>query len=153
MKEYIINSKKYGPVIILLDDSDYDRIIKLGIRLTLSKSNKHKDETYYVRFNLNGKKIYLHRWIMNCPQDKVVDHINHNPLDNRKCNLRIVTERENLMNKKNNTTSVAGVHYIKRNKTYRATIYINNKLIHLGQSKDINIAIKLRKEAEHKYLR
>lgn len=150
--EIIKETIKYGKQTILLDDEDYNKIVNCKITLTLTKASRYKDAVYYVRFRLNGKRVFLHRWLLNCPDDKVVDHINHNPLDNRRCNLRVVSQRVNLMNKRNNTTSVPGVNYIKRDKTYRATIYVNNRLIHLGQSKDINVAIKLRKEAEKKYL-
>lgn len=150
--EIIKETIKYGKQTILLDDEDYNKIVNYKITLTLTKASGYKDAVYYVRFRLNGKRVFLHRWLLNCPDDKVVDHINHNPLDNRRCNLRIVSQKVNLMNKRNNTTGVAGVNYVKRDKTYRATIYVNNRLIHLGQSKDINVAIKLRKEAEKKYL-
>jgi len=59
---------------------------------------------------------YLHRVIMNCPHDKQIDHINHNPLDNRKENLRICTRRENALNRgrpKNSSTGYKGVHRYK----------------------------------------
>lgn len=51
----------------------------------------------------DGKKqtIRMHRLIMNAPSDKVIDHINHNKLDNRKTNLRICTQSENMLNLKN----------------------------------------------------
>ena len=45
---------------------------------------------------LNNKK--LHRIIMNCPDDMVVDHIDHNPFNNMRSNLRICTYHQNQMN-------------------------------------------------------
>lgn len=98
VKEYIINSKKYGKQIVLLDDEDYDRLPKYNHHLLLAYDKTIKG--FYVHFKvkplgvskINGKDvrrcIRLHRWIMNCPKHLEVDHINHNTLDNRKCNLR-----------------------------------------------------------------
>lgn len=37
------------------------------------------------------KNIYIHRQIMNAPDDMTVDHINGDKLDNRRSNLRICT--------------------------------------------------------------
>lgn len=47
----------------------------------------------------NNLSTYLHREIMNCPKNFMVDHLNGNILDNRKNNLKIVTMRENLLNR------------------------------------------------------
>jgi hypothetical protein len=50
----------------------------------------------------------IHRIIMDCPPHLVVDHINQNPLDNRKANLRLATKSQNAVNikqKRNNKTS------------------------------------------------
>jgi HNH endonuclease/AP2 domain len=56
---------------------------------------------------------YLSRIVTNAPEGMVVDHINHNKLDNRRCNLRIVTTRQNLANTraKGGTSEYKGVHY------------------------------------------
>lgn len=98
----------------------------------------------YAIFWKDNKRIRLHRWIVNCPSDMCVDHINHNTLDNRKCNLRVCTKGENNWNNRNNKTGQPGVYWAKRDKVFVARL--NNK--YLGQSKDLNVAIKLRKEAE-----
>ena len=53
----------------------------------------------------NGQLIYLHRYLMNCVigDNKTIDHINNNKLDNRLCNLRIATMSEQNMNRANVT--------------------------------------------------
>ena len=73
----------------------------------------------YAIFTKNRKIIALHRFITECPGNKIVDHINKNSLDNRMSNLRIVTTGQNMLNKKdyNNSNSVKpnltfnGLHY------------------------------------------
>jgi hypothetical protein len=121
MKIYEINSKKYGKVEVLLDDEDYDRVIKENIIL-----HPKYDKTinnFYIQFHIkdNNKKdkrttIGLHRWLLNCPKGLQVDHINHNTLDNRRCNLKICTQLENANNKsfyRNNKSGIKGVYFIK----------------------------------------
>lgn len=98
--------------------------------------------------------IYLHRFIMNCPKDMEVDHINHNGLDNRKENLRIVTHKQNKFNNpilSTNTSGVTGVSWSKQKNKWRAYITIDDKQKSLGYYFNKEDAIKARKEAEEKY--
>lgn len=95
-----------------VDDEDYERI------------NKHKwcEATFGyaacgIRIDKN-KQIHpkMHRMVMNDPKGLEVDHINHDPLDNRKENLRIVTRSQNQMNQKKSklkgsTSKYKGVSY------------------------------------------
>lgn len=112
-----------------------------------------KTQECYWRLNngyvVNSKQEYLHRYLTNCPDDKVVDHINRKPIDNRRENLRICTQQENLRNvsaHKDNSVGVLGV-YIKDNK-YHVKIYVNEKQIIIGKYKTLQEAITARKNAE-----
>lgn len=60
---------------------------------------------------INRKGMKLHRLITNCPKGLVVDHINHDTLDNRKCNLRVVEQLVNANNKRIiNKVNLKGVY-------------------------------------------
>lgn len=96
-------------------------------------------------------KIRLHRLIMDCPEDMVVDHINHNPLDNRKSNLRVCTQQQNCMNtglRGSNTSGTIGVCWDNKANKWMARINFNNRAIFLGYYDNIDEAIQARKQAE-----
>jgi len=84
-------------------------------------------------------------------ETKEVDHINHDGLDNRFENLRIVSHKENLKNQKlnrANTTGYQGVHFQKNRNKYTAYIKINKKKINLGYFLTAEEAYKARKKKE-----
>lgn len=100
--------------------------------------------------------IKMHRIIMNLLDEKDLDpdHIKHINYDNRKSQLRIVTQNQNNYNTKipiNNTSGCKGVSFNKEKKKYEAYIKVNKKKICLGYFSDLKDAIKARKEAEEKY--
>lgn len=100
------------------------------------------------------KTAYLHRWITDCPKDMVVDHINHDTLDNTDGNLRVVTGHGNMRNQtahRNNKTGILGVYWNKREKKYVARLKVNGVVRHFGYFKNIEDAVKARKQAEIKY--
>lgn len=74
----------------------------------------------YVMSTLRGKHRYFHREIKGSPEGLLIDHVNHNKLDNRKVNLEIVTHSDNVFNRKgaqiNNTSGQRGVHKTGRGK-------------------------------------
>lgn len=57
---------------------------------------------------ISRKGIYMHRLVMNATNDEV-DHINGNPMDNRKCNLRFCSSSQNKHNNRNHREGIAGV--------------------------------------------
>ncbi len=104
--------------------------------------------------NLTGCK-YLHRLIMNAPEGMNIDHINHDPLDNRKKNLRICTQQENMFNQRmriDNKSGYVGVHWHPESKKWRARIYTNKKGKSLGlftSRKEASRAYKKAKKSDH----
>lgn len=83
----------------------------------------------------------------------VVDHINGDPLDNRRSNLRLVTHQQNIRNRggpqANSSTGLLGVSR-KRSK-WRAYINVDGKQINLGVFDTPEAASEARKEAEITY--
>lgn len=97
--------------------------------------------------------ILLHRLILSYPKH-LIDHINHNTIDNRKINLREVTNSQNGMNHSigsNNTSGVSGVNWDKHLGKWRARITVNYQRIDLGAYNKFEDAVKARKDAEEKY--
>lgn len=114
----------------IVDVEDYDKLNVYNWFATYSIS------TFYALRNENGKSIKMHRKIMNFPQGYYIDHINHNGLDNRKANLRIVTPAQNSRNRRKGrrktSSKYKGVYFMKGIKKWRADIYYNDKSIYLG---------------------
>jgi len=91
--------------------------------------------TYYAVRKENGKSIKMHRQILNAPDHLVVDHIDHNGLNNRKSNLRLATFTQNCQNQRrtsHGTSKYKGVHWNKRLKKWAVQITCDKKTHHLG---------------------
>lgn len=79
----------------------------------------------------------MHRLILGLlSEDEIeVDHINRNPLDNRRCNLRLATRSQNKANRtiaSNNTSGYKGIYYDIRTGHWHAHLRVDKKKIHLG---------------------
>ena len=109
--------------------------------------DKKLQDFYAVRGEQN-RTVFMHREIMNTPKGMMTDHINNNPLDNRRENLRIVTNRQNQQNRHNKGTSkYPGVCWNVKDKQWRAKIKINGITKHLGQFNDEIDAAKAYEQA------
>lgn len=135
MKEIIINSPKYGKRVIFVDNEDFELVNKYTWRLL----KQPKSYSTYAITNIFKKGKYnttrMHRLVMNCLKNKSIhiDHINHNGLDNRKENLRIVTPSQNQMNKNKNIFSMyKGLTFNKLRNNYTSSINKDGKTKYLG---------------------
>jgi hypothetical protein len=98
-----------------------------------------------------GKKIRMHRLILDASSGQIVDHINGNTLDNRKCNLRIVTHLQNMANVGKRSGRYRGVSYSKKDRHWRARIGLSG-LPGIGRQCEIHLGCyKTAKEAAMAY--
>lgn len=144
---YFNNSDKF----FIFDIEDFDVISKYTWYLS---NNGYVISSTYKGDGTGGDLI--HRVIMGLSNtdERCVDHINHNPLDNRKENLRVCTIQNNNCNQKlssRNTSNTTGVDYIQNLSKWRARIHANGEEIHLGVFDSFDDAVRARKEAENEY--
>ena len=81
----------------------------------------------------------------------IIDHKDGDPTNNRRYNLRVCTQQDNLLNKNSmstNTTGIIGVSYDKARNIYAPEIRYRNKRLHLGRYKSIEEAAYVRFIAE-----
>lgn len=131
------------------DLEDYDKI----------KDHCWNKSSYgYIKTLVNGHNLFLHRLVTGAneldPYKYVVDHINHIQYDNRKENLRIVSQGENSRNrslKSSNTSGKSGVWWSTRDKVWYVQLKIDGKAISGGCFQNKEDAIKKRCELEEKY--
>jgi hypothetical protein len=84
----------------------------------------------------DGKRrtVYMARQILSCPVGKLVDHKNHDTLDNTDENIRTCSKSQNSMNSKKmeGTSNYKGVSWNKLFNKWEAQIGYNKKRYHLG---------------------
>lgn len=135
----VINHKKYGKQELFLDKDDYDFVKNIPINIVPDKCFN----TFYVRCKLG----LLHRLITKCPKTSVVDHINHNGLDNRKRNLKVCSQYENIQNqrvRKTNTSGYKNISYDKEREKWAVYFNINKKKKRIGRYNTLEEAVASR---------
>ena len=117
----------------IVDDIDYEWLNqwkwyahKIG-NVVYARRSTRKDE------GLNGKQLKMHQQIIGERNGFITDHINGNGLDNRRCNLRHVTSRQNQQNRHDKTTSkYPGVYWRKDRGKWASRIKINGTKKFIG---------------------
>lgn len=133
MKQIELTQGKFA----VIDDDDYERVVSSGL-----KWHAHKDwNTYYARASVieNGKKrfVLMHRLVLGLEATgyPLVDHIDHNGLNNTRANMRTATISQNATNR---TFGKLKYHYrgvIRKNEGWIARIKKNGKRKILGPYK------------------
>jgi hypothetical protein len=135
--DYIIGYTSNTNKELYIDTDDYNKI---------KNHTWYENDSGYALTRIDYKLVRMHRLILNLEegnQEIEVDHINHNTLDNRKINLRIVNRQKNSMNKNSK-----GITYQQDREKWVAQIKKDNKTYYLGRFDNKEDAINARKQAE-----
>ena len=124
MKQIPLTQGKF----VTVDDEDFEYLNQWKWRY---------DNGYAVRTSSKLFKrttILMHRVIMNPPHGMFIDHINPSEtLNNRRSNLRICTNKENVRNMKTPKTNTTGYKGVSTSGSkWRASIRVDDKRIYLG---------------------
>lgn len=130
VNEFVIVKLNRG-LYALLDNND--RVFEL-LSNYVWYANKDR-RTYYLRTNVKNddkKIIQFHRIYTECPTEMVIDHLNHNGLDNRAFNLKVCNQKDNLrfdrrQRRNDSTTGYKNISFDKRYKSYRVIITFDGK--------------------------
>ncbi len=150
MKEIQLTQGK----VALVDDEDFEYLNQFKWQAKKTHSNN-----YYAGRWLRLSKgirifITMQNEIIKPCKNFIVDHVNNIGIDNRKINLRVCNNLENMRNKniyKNNSSGFKGVSWDKKRKKYYSYIRHNNLMYNLGHYIDPKDAARAYNEAAIKY--
>ena len=149
--------KDIGDYIAYSEESSTGLINKVSRNYRAKKGQEtggiNSDGYFHMRFRqqiyFNHRVIYFLNTGID-PEEKQVDHIDGNKLNNKISNLRLATHKQNQDNRKkqkNNTSGVTGLYWHKRKNKYQPSIICNGKLLDLGSfnksNKDKAIAVRI----------
>jgi hypothetical protein len=135
----------------IVDKEDFEKLNKYKWQASICSWGA----TFYATHGIRHKTgLRMHRVIMGAKPGQVVDHINHDCLDNRKANLRVCSQTDNAKNRlvsRNNKCGYKGICWCKRYKKWEATIYINGKNKWLGYFSNVRNAVIAYNDAARKH--
>ena len=116
----------------MVDAADYERAASFSWHTSISGNRT------YAYYNINGRNVSLHRFLTNAPKGMVVDHIDHDGLNDRRSNLRLCTQRQNLYNSrpKGRSSRFKGVCWDKAGRRWVVYICHNGRNRFVGQFTD-----------------
>lgn len=145
--------------VAFVDDSDYEWLVGMGswhaqFHPGYADGGRFLAECKAKQADGKRTNIYMHRAIMDAQPGEEVDHIDVDPLNNQRENLRIVTRSQNCMNtgrRSQNTSGRRGVSWRKDRQKWRARIQVECKEIHLGYFDSLEEASTCHEAAREKH--
>lgn len=136
--------------VAIVDADDFERLNRFNWFAIWSKYTK----SFYARRKENRKSLSMHQEIIECPKGQVVDHKNHNTLDNRKENLRPATRSQNNCNRahqSSNRSGYVGVNWYPKYNKWVARVVQNGRRVLVGYFASIEDAVAARDRAATEY--
>lgn len=123
---------------ILVDDEYYERFSKYSWWAMVQKGQSHVNSVHRsTRVKGKRKCIRIAQEIIGKREGLMIDHINGNALDNRRSNLRFVTNSQNQWNARLRAAKEGrGVHFSKRDNKFCAAINFGNLCVSMGYYSD-----------------
>ncbi len=144
--DYLEIATRHGPVLI----DHQDRHIVEGRSVSVARTG---EGVPYAHIWREGRWRKLHREILSAPDGMLVDHRDHNGLNDRRHNLRLATHSQNAANNRKAPPAhgYRGVCWRKSDRVWRAVITVNRRSIQVGEFKDIVKAARAYDKAALKY--
>jgi len=153
-------SKRFINDVVASDGEWITVATRSGARITLDRKDFEVISAFsciystdrYGAIAVNGKTVPLHRYLLGIVDtDVIVDHKNHNPSDNRRCNLRTCTFSQNAMNaslRQNNTSGKTGVSVLSSGLKWKSELIKGGTAVHCEYHDTFGQACAARRAAE-----
>lgn len=125
MKKIELTKDQYA----LVDDADFAKLSRRSWYAAVC------GDKFYAAARIDGSIVYMHRFLMHPESGQYVDHIDGQTLNNRRDNLRICSQSENLANTKlssANKSGFKGVYFSKPRGKWIAQRRIDRRTVNLG---------------------
>ena len=138
----------------LVDECDFERLNRHKWQVNV-RNGRPRQAGRTERRNQKSRYLTMHRVIMNPPKHMIVDHINRNPLDNRRANLRLSTPQQNSWNRScprnSKGSKYTGVSLDRDGQKWRVRIVIDGESRFLGYYDDEKAAAMAFDKAARKH--
>ncbi len=138
----------------IVDDEDYQDLIQFKWHAHCHHKNYYAKRAVWINKKTSAEQMHRRILGLKAGDGKYGDHINGNGLDNRRSNLRVCTNKENIRNSRrryDNKSGLKGVWLHKQTGKWVTQIRVNDKSLHVGLFKSKIAAARAYNRAAIKY--